>query len=206
MPTRRQVIAALPAAAASPALGAARPPVVTLLGDSITAGLGLASVAALPAQLQAALRAQGLAAVVRGAGVSGDTSAGGLARVDFSVQPDTAVCVVLLGGNDLLQSIEPRQTEANLTAIVRRLRARRIKVILGASKAPTRTTGAYGRAFNGVFARVAAATGATLAPDLLDGVIDRPEMKQADGLHPNAAGVKVLAARLAPAVARALRT
>jgi acyl-CoA thioesterase I len=197
--TRRRIIAA---AAASVAAGTA--PVVTILGDSITAGLGLAAADALPAQLQQALARIGVAAIVRGAGVSGDTTAGGLARLDFSVQGDTRVCVVELGANDYLQSVEPRRMQANLTAIVRRLKARGIAVVLAASDAPKTGSGAYGRAFDAVFAKVARAGGAMLAPGLLSGVEDRPGFRQADGLHPNAAGVKIMAARLAPIVARAL--
>ncbi|OYX36296.1 MAG: hypothetical protein B7Y99_02345 [Caulobacterales bacterium 32-69-10] len=113
MTSRRMLITALPVLLASglpasPVLAAqARPPVVTILGDSITAGYGLRAAEALPFQLEAALKASGVVARVRGAGVSGDTTAGGLARLAFSVQPDTAVCVVELGGNDFLQGIEP---------------------------------------------------------------------------------------------------
>jgi len=103
MLSRRLLIAAAASLVALPAgAAAAKTPVVTILGDSITAGLGLAAGDALPAQLQRALAGLGVAAVVRGAGVSGDTSAGGLARLDFSVQPDTRVCVVELGANDYL--------------------------------------------------------------------------------------------------------
>ena len=203
-PSRRLFLSAAALAFAGPA-AAAPAPVVTLLGDSITAGLGLRSADALPAQLQAALGALGTAARVRGAGVSGDTSAGGLARVGFSVQADTAVCVVELGGNDLLQGIEPQETRGNLEAIVRRLQARGITVVLAGGKAPLGTLGDYGRAFDKIFPQVAADTGALLAPDLLAGVIDHPDLKQADGLHPNVAGVKVVARRLAPTVAAALR-
>src|SRR5450755_803959 len=122
-PSRRLLLAAAVASAAWPALGARRR-VVTILGDSITAGYGLAAAAALPARLEAALLRIGSGARVRGAGVSGDTTAGGLARLDFSVQGDTDVCIVALGGNDLLQGLEPATTRANLTSIVRRLRAR----------------------------------------------------------------------------------
>ena len=108
----------------------AKPPVITVLGDSITAGLGLQARDAMPAQLQASLTRMGVVAQVRAAGVSGDTSGGGLARVNFSVAPDTALCVVALGGNDLLQGIEPRVTKANLRAILQSLRNRRIGVVL----------------------------------------------------------------------------
>jgi acyl-CoA thioesterase-1 len=203
MPTRRLLLAALTSALALPA-AAAPAPVVTILGDSITAGLGLRTADALPAQLEAALRALKVPARVRGAGVSGDTTAGGLARLDFSVQPDTVVCVVALGANDLLQGVEVAETRANLDKIIRRLKRRGVKVVLAGGRAPWRTLGAYGRAFDALFPATAAADHVALAPDLLAGVMDRPEMKQADGLHPNAAGVKLIAARLAPVVARAL--
>jgi acyl-CoA thioesterase-1 len=205
MLTRRLLIAAVAGLAAFPARAAqAKAPVVTILGDSITAGLGLAASDALPARLQGALGAMRIAGTVRGAGVSGDTTAGGLARLDFSVQPDTRVCVIELGANDYLQSVEPKVMQANLIAIVRWLKARGIGVVLAASNAPRTGSGAYGRAFDAVFPSVARAGGAILAPDLLAGVEDRPGFRQADGLHPNAAGVKIIAARLAPAVARAL--
>ena len=188
-------------ARAAPPAGA---PVVTLLGDSITAGLGLPARDALPARLQEALARRGVRAVVRGAGVSGDTSAGGLARVDFSVQADTAVCVVELGANDYLQSVDPRETERNLTAIVQRLKARRIKVLLAAGSAPAKSAGSYGRAFKQGFTRIAAREHVALSPDLLAGVADRPELRQADGLHPNARGVLILADRLAGPLAKLL--
>jgi acyl-CoA thioesterase-1 len=200
---RRTLLAGLAAGAAAPALAGARAPVVTILGDSITAGLGLAAAAALPAQLAAALARRGTNADVRGAGVSGDATADGLARLDFSVRPDTAVCLVALGGNDLLQGLDPRTIRANLTAIVRRLKARGIVVVLAGERAPRAVGAGYARDFNAVFPAVAAAEHAALYPDLMAGV--GPALRQGDGLHPNAAGVKVIAAGLAPIVAHALR-
>src|SRR3984957_13168421 len=113
---RRGVLLGIAASAAAPALAAARKRVVTILGDSITAGLGLPAAAALPAQLGLALARLGVATTVRGAGVSGDTSGDGLARLDFSVQADTAVCLVALGGNDLLQGLDPNSVRATLDA------------------------------------------------------------------------------------------
>src|ERR1700761_6563812 len=110
---------AAPLAIAGPAF-AARKRVVTILGDSITAGLGLPAAAALPAQLDLALARLGMPVVVRGAGVSGDTSEDGLGRLNFSVQADTDICLVALGGNDLLQGVDPKQVQANLDAIVQR--------------------------------------------------------------------------------------
>src|ERR1019366_4304562 len=116
-----------------------------ILGDSITAGLGLPAAAALPAQLGLALARLGVAATVRGAGVSGDTSGDGLALLDFSVQGDSAVCLVALGGNELLQGVDPGTTRANLVAIVRRLKARRIAVVLAGQTAPPAVGAGYAR-------------------------------------------------------------
>jgi len=204
-PSRRWLIAGLAAMAApSLAFAAGPPPVVTVLGDSITAGYGLPASQALPAQLGLALARLGAAARVRAAGVSGDTSADGLARVDFSVQPDTAVCLVALGGNDLLQGVDPKSVQANLAAIVRRLRARRIGVVLAALQAPPQIGRDYARAFDAAFPAAARTGGAALYPDLLAGVGRNPALLQHDAIHPNAAGVRIIADRLAPVVARAL--
>lgn len=198
-------LASTAAAASAASAAPSKPKVVTILGDSITAGYGLPAADALPAQLQGALGRLGVTAVVRGAGVSGDTTAGALARVDFSVQSDTAVCVVELGGNDFLQSIPSAETEKNLHEIIDKLRSRRIKVVLANGKVPESIAGAYGRDLAAIFPRVAKATGATLSVDLLAGVFDGNRLKQGDGLHPNAAGARLVAERLAPTVAKALR-
>ena len=203
-PTRRILIAGALAAWPVHAMAQARP-VVTVLGDSITAGLGLPSSAALPVQLQAQLRKLGANVVVRGAGVSGDTTAGGLARVDFSVQKDTTVCIVALGGNDLLQGLDPKRTKANLDKIVARLRVRKIAVVLAGLQPPPVIGKAYAREFQAVFPAVAKAHGAILYPNLLAGVAQISRLNQSDGLHPNAQGVTVIAQGLAPVVARALK-
>ncbi len=210
LPHRRNMLIWAAALLASPAVAAGKAPsarpVVTILGDSITAGLGLSSAEALPAQLEAALKKLGLEAEVRGAGVSGDTTAGALARTEFSVQPDTAVCVVELGGNDFLQSVPPAETEANLRAIIGKLQKRGAVVVLASAKLPgARNTGSYGRDFEALFPSVAKATGARLTPDLLGKVLSDPAMKQRDGLHPNAVGARLLAEALAPTVAKALK-
>jgi acyl-CoA thioesterase-1 len=202
--SRRALLAAGAAMAATPALTAAPQRTVTLLGDSITAGYGLSAADALPNQLSLALGRMGAPARVRGAGVSGDTTADALARMDFSIQPDTTLCLVALGGNDLLQGVEPKVVKANLTAIVRWLKARRYKVLIAGMRAP-RTIGAgYAQEFDAAFAAVAKAQHAPLYPYLLDGVGGDPRLNQADHIHPNPAGVKIIAARLAPVVARAL--
>lgn len=200
----RRLVLALPLAGlAGPAL-AARGKVVTILGDSITAGLGLPAAEALPAQLHLALNRRGVPNIVRGAGVSGDTTAGGAARVDFSVQPDTAVVVVALGGNDLLQGIDPKVVRANLEKILSRLAERRVGVVLAGLKAPPELGRSYARDFNAVFEQVARAHRLEFYPDLLAGVERNAKLNQGDGIHPNAAGVRLIAEGLATVVARAL--
>jgi acyl-CoA thioesterase-1 len=204
MPTRRLVLAALPLLAAPPALAAGKRPLVCILGDSITTGFGLPPAAALPAQFQRALDARGVRAQVRGAGVNGDTTAGGLARLDRAVPQGTAVCVVALGANDLLLGSPAGRIEANLERIVRRLQGRGIAVVVAGGSAPAWIPPAERRAFQPLFATVARRRGALATPDLTAGIVDRPAMLQADGLHPNAAGARLIAERLAPVVARAL--
>ena len=198
--SRRRLLAAL-AILATPARAAGPAPLVVLLGDSITAGYGLQPEQALPARLQAALDRLGVAARVRGAGVFGDTAEGGLERVDRDVPATTAVCVVLLGANDVLLSVPAARTERALRAIVRRLQARRIGVVVGGGRNPFRRD----PDFDALFARVAADEHVRLAPDLLQGVANTPGMVQGDGLHPNARGAERIALRLAPVVAAALR-
>jgi len=201
--TRRALFAWPLIAAAGPAL-AAPPKVVTVLGDSITAGYGLPAAQAFPAQLQLALAKLGVTALVRAAGVSGDTTAGGLARVDFSVRKDTSLTVVALGANDLLQGQDPKRTRANLDGIIKKLKARRIGVLLAGINAPVEIGGGYARDFNAIFPGLARANAVPLYPNLLDGVARTPALNQADGIHPNARGAQIIAARLAPAVAKAL--
>jgi len=202
--TRRAFAGLLLAAAASPALAQARPRIVTVLGDSITAGYGLAAREALPARLEKELAKAVPGARVRGAGVSGDTTAGGLARVDFSVQKDTAVCVVALGGNDLLQGLDPKQTRANLDRIIQKLKAREITVVLAGIVVPSALGRSYARDVAALYADLASKHGLALYPNLLAGVAGDRRLNQRDGIHPNAQGVAIIAARLAPVVARVL--
>lgn len=202
-PSRRSFFALPFFAAAWPAF-AARPVVVTVLGDSITAGYGLTAKAALPNQLHLALNKLGVANVVRAAGVSGDTTAGGLGRVDFSVQKDTDLAIVALGANDLLQGQDPKRTRANLDGILKKLKARRIGVLLAGITAPVEVGGGYARDFNGVFTGLAKVHGVPLYPNLIEGVARRRDLNQPDGIHPNARGAAIIAARLAPMVVKAL--
>ncbi|HEX7887085.1 MAG TPA: arylesterase [Phenylobacterium sp.] len=201
--TRRTLFALPLIAAATPAF-AARTKVVTVLGDSITAGYGLPAAQALPAQLHLALIRLGAANLVRAAGVSGDTTAGGLGRVDFSVKKDTDVVVIALGANDLLQGQDPGRVRANLDGIIGRLKARRIGMVLAGIVAPVEIGGGYARDFNAIFPGLARAHGVPLYRNLLDGVARQPALNQHDGIHPNARGVQIIAGRLAPVVAKAL--
>ena len=204
--TRRAIVASLGGAAFSTSVRAAPGPrIVILLGDSITAGYGLAQKDALPAQLELALRRLGVDVQVHGAGVSGDTTADGLARVDFSVRADAALCLVELGGNDLLQGADPVQTRANLTAILARLKARHIKAALTGMRAPVQIGASFAHDFNAAFPAAAEAGHAPLYPFLLEGVAGNPALLQADHIHPNPAGVKIIAAKLAPFVAKNLK-
>lgn len=204
-PTRRTLLAASALLVAGPALAQSRPKVVTMLGDSITAGYGLPAGSALPAQLRLQLQRLGVAAQVRGAGVSGDTTAGGLARVDFSVRKDTDLVIVALGANDLLQGQDPKRTRANLDSILKKLKARNIPIVLAGIAAPTEIGGGYARDFNAIWPALARTHGVTLYPNLIDGVARNPALNQPDGIHPNARGAAIIAARLAPVVAKALR-
>jgi len=194
---------AQPKPAASPLSPAGGMRIITMLGDSITAGYGLAAADALPAQLEIALQSLGLSVRVRSAGVSGDTTAGGLARVDFSVQDDTDLCIVALGGNDMLQGVDSSATRRNLDQIIKRLKARHIPVLIAGMRAPPQY-GAYARDFDKVFVDLARDNNVAAYPFLLNGVALDRRYNQADGIHPNAAGVKIIAAALAPVVADAL--
>lgn len=207
--TRRGLLAAGAALAFAPALApqarAAPARRVAVLGDSITSGYGLPASQALPARLQAELARIGQPVRVVPAGVTGDTTAGGAARVDRAVPRDVDLCVVALGGNDLLLGAEPKAVRANLDRIVRRLKGRGVTVVLAGVRVPTLLGGTYAREFNGAFASVARAHGVLFLPDLLEGVALNPALNQRDGIHPNAAGVTLIARRLAPLVARGLR-
>ncbi|MFY8142368.1 MAG: arylesterase [Caulobacter sp.] len=184
---------------------APKPVVITVLGDSITAGLGLPARDAMPAQLQAALGRRGVSAIVRPAGVSGDTSGGGLARVGFSVSKDTQLCVVALGGNDLLQGVDPAQTKANLRGVLQKLKARNVRAVLVGVAAPPRIGASYAREFNAIYPSLAKEFGVPLYANILAGVVGDPALMQRDGIHPNAKGAKRIGETLAAIVAKALK-
>jgi acyl-CoA thioesterase-1 len=194
-------LVALALVLAGPAGSRAAPPRKLLaLGDSLTAGYGLPSDQSFTAQLQAALQAQGLAIDVVNGGVSGDTSAGGLARLDWLLADKPDYAIVELGANDGLRGLDPQVTYANLDALLTRLDARRIPVLLAGMVAPPNLGREYGAQFNAVFTRLAQKHKVLLYPFFLDGVADDSALNQADFMHPNAKGVAVIVARMLPAV------
>ncbi len=176
-----------------------------LFGDSLTAGYGLPAQDALPAQLQRALDAAGIDAEVVNAGVSGDTSAGGAARIDWTIgDAPPSHAIVALGANDGLRGLPPERMEANLDRILSRLAARGTRVLVAGMVAPPNLGRDYAERFAAVFPAVAARHGAALMPFLLEGVAGRPELNQQDGIHPNREGVAAVVAGLVPHVRRLL--
>jgi acyl-CoA thioesterase I len=177
-------------------------PIVNIVafGDSLTAGYGLAANEAFPAQLQRALIAKGLAVNVANAGVSGDTAAGGLARLDWSIPDGTDAVILELGANDALRGFDPAVTRKALDAMLHRLQERKIAVLLCGMLAPPNLGAEYGRAFNSIYPDLAAQDGAILYPFFLAGVAADPKLNQRDGLHPTAAGVAVIVDRILPQV------
>jgi acyl-CoA thioesterase-1 len=179
---------------------AGRPVKIVALGDSLTAGLGLPADAAFPARLARALAQKGIAAEVVNAGVSGDTAADGLARLEWSVPDDTDAVILELGANDALRGLDPAQTRANLEGILRRLGARRIPALLAGMRAPPNMGADYVKAFDAIYPDLAAAHGAALYPFFLEGVAAERGLNQGDGIHPTAAGVDVIVAKILPQV------
>ena len=179
--------------------------VVVALGDSLTAGLGVAPDEAFPARLQARLRSEGLAYRVINAGVSGDTTAGGLRRVDWVLRSKPDVVIVALGANDGLRGQSPQSMRENLEQIVGRLQAAGARVLLVGMRLPPNYGGEYTREFEAVFPAVARKTKVSLMPFLLDGVAGVPGLNQPDGIHPTAAGQQVIADHLWPYLRPLLR-
>jgi acyl-CoA thioesterase I len=191
------VVAAL--ALAVQLAGAADGPVrIVALGDSLTAGLGLPANAAFPARLEQALRAKGIAVEISNAGVSGDTATGGLARLDWSAPEGTEAVIVELGANDTLRGIDPKVTRQALEEIVRRLRGRGIAVLLAGMRAAPNLGADYARDFEAIYSDLAARNDLLLYPFFLDGVATDAKLNQRDGLHPTAAGVDAIVARILP--------
>ena len=179
--------------------------VVVALGDSLTAGFGVAADEAFPARLEARLRTEGYAYRVVNAGVSGDTTSGGLRRVDWVLRTSPEVVIVALGANDGLRGQSPQATRANLEEVVARLQAAGARVLLAGMRLPPNYGGDYTKEFEAVFPAVARRAKVSLIPFLLDGVAGIPRLNQADGIHPTAAGHQVIADHLWPYLRPLLR-
>jgi acyl-CoA thioesterase-1 len=173
---------------------------IVALGDSLTAGLGLPANEGFVPRLQAALAAKGVAVAIANAGVSGDTASGALARLDWSVPDGTEAVIVEIGANDMLRGIKPQVTRGALDTILQRLTGRHIAVLLCGMRAAPNLGADYGQSFESIFPELAAKYGALVYPFFLDGVAADLGLLQKDGLHPNAAGVDVIVARILPKV------
>ncbi len=176
------------------------------LGDSLTAGYGLPASQAFPTRLQAALKAAGHDVVIENAGVSGDTTSAGLARLDWSVPDGTNGVILELGANDMLRGLDPAIAEKSLDAILARLKQRGIPVLLVGMQAAPNLGAAYKQGFDAIYPRLAEKYGVRFYPFFLDGVAGQPSLNQPDGLHPTAAGVDLIVQRILPAVEGFLAT
>jgi acyl-CoA thioesterase-1 len=194
LPVALALALALVVATAAPAADG----VIVALGDSLTAGLGVAPDEAYPALLEARLQREGHPYRVVNAGVSGDTSAGGRRRVDWVLRSKPDIVIVALGANDGLRGLPVNELRENLEAIVKRLKAAGARVLLVGMRVPPNYGDDYARTFAAVFPDVARRTGVALAPFLLDGVAGNARLNQPDGIHPTAEGHGVIAASLWP--------
>jgi acyl-CoA thioesterase I len=190
--------AMISSAMVSSAWGAGGPVRIVALGDSLTAGFGLPAAATFPVRLQKALAAKGIAVEISNAGVSGDTMSDGLARLDWSVPEGTQALILELGANDMLRGLDPQLTRKVLEEMLRRLGERHIEVLLCGMLAAPNLGADYAQAFNGMFAELAASRHLILYPFFLDGVLGDRQLVQPDGLHPTAAGVDLIVARVLP--------
>ena len=192
---------------ANPAWADATKPVkLVVLGDSLSAGLGLPAQQAFPTKLQKSLQAKGIAIDMTNAGVSGDTTSGGRDRLDWSVPDGTDGVIIELGANDAMRGIDPDLTRAALTDIVGRLKARKIAVMLCGMLAPPNFGADYGARFNSIYPDLAKQFDVPLYPFFLDGVAADAKLNQADGIHPTAEGVDIVVNNMLPTVEAFLRT
>ncbi len=182
------------------ALAQTAPVKIVAFGDSLTAGYGLPGPDAFPAKLAAALKAKGENVEIANAGVSGDTTTGGLERVDWSVPDGTDAVILALGANDLLRGIDPAVTEKALDGILAKLTARKIKVLLAGMLAGKNMGADYETRYNAIFPALAKKYDVLFYPFFLDGVATDRALNQQDGIHPNAAGVDAIVKRILPKV------
>jgi acyl-CoA thioesterase I len=177
-----------------------RPVRIVALGDSLVAGYGLPADATFTAKLEQALKAKGLAVEIVNAGVSGDTASGGLARLDWSVPAGTDAVILELGGNDMLRGVDPEITRKALAEIVRRLIERHVSILLAGARAAPNLGADYAREFEAIYPDLAAVNDLLLYPFFLEGVAAVSQLNQRDGIHPTAAGIDAIVARILPKV------
>ena len=188
----------------APAMAYADQARLLVLGDSLVAGYGLPPGQSLPDQLQRDLATKGVSVTVINAGVSGDTTAGGLTRLDWSLADNPNAVIIVLGGNDMLRGLPPEGTAANLDAIVSRLREHDIEVLLAGMMAPRNLGPAYIQAFDAIYPALARRHDIEFYPFFLDGVALDPALNLDDGLHPNRQGIMEISRRMLPVVERLL--
>ena len=196
------IMALLIMLAAANAPAATKTPEILVFGDSLTAGFGLPPEASFPARLEAKMHADGIEVRVVNAGVSGDTTAGGLARLDWALADKPDLLIVELGANDALRGIDPATVRANLDAIIVKIQASGAKLLLAGMRAPPNWGEEYQDKFDRIYPELAHAHDAPLYPFFLEGVAMKPELNQPDGLHPNERGVAAVVDRIAPLVGR----
>ena len=192
------MVATLPAAAA--------PRKILALGTSLTQGYGLPPGTEFTTVLREKLKTAGVDATIINAGVSGDTSADGLSRLDWSLADNPKAAIIELGSNDALRGLAPAQTEKNLAAILSRLKAAHVAVLLCGMRAPRNLGPEYAAQFDAIYPRLAAQYGVLFYPFILDGVALNPKLNQADGIHPNPAGVRLIVGRILPDVLRLVKS
>jgi acyl-CoA thioesterase-1 len=186
------------------AVASAQPLKILALGDSLTAGYGLPDDEGFTAQLGRALKDAGVDARIIDGSVSGDTAAGGLARLDWVLADDPAVVIVELGGNDALRGLDPAATKASLDAILTRLQQQHRAILLAGMLAPPNMGSEFTTRFNAIYPDLAKQHGVTLYPFFLDGVAGNPSLVQADGIHPTAEGVAIIVQRILPSLHEAI--
>jgi acyl-CoA thioesterase-1 len=182
------------------ASAAERPLRIVALGDSLTAGFELPASEAFPVQLEKALKQKGLVVQIANAGVSGDTAAGGLSRLDWSVPEGTEAVILELGANDMLRGVSPKVTRAALGTIIERLKARKIEVLLCGMLAARNFGPDYAKEFDAIYPELATAHDVLLYPFFLDGIAGDRKLNKPDGLHPTADGVAVIVRGIVPKV------
>lgn len=179
---------------------AAQPVRIVAFGDSLIAGFGLRANESFPAQLENALKRRGHQVEIANAGVSGDTTTGGLARLDWSIADGTEAVLLLLGANDMLRGVEPELARKNLDEIIKRLKARKIEVLIGGMRAAPNLGADYAAKFDSIYAELAKEHDILIYPFFLDGVAGQRDLNLSDGIHPTPKGVSLVVERILPSV------